>query len=54
MGAIFSECRRVLKSSGIMTVMFTHKDTSAWDALTKGLLEAGFIITVFRRASLTP
>jgi adenine-specific DNA methylase len=45
MAAIFSEARRVLKSSGIMTVMFTHKDTSAWDALTKGLMEAGFIIT---------
>lgn len=28
-----------------MTVMFTHKETSAWDALTKGLIEAGFIIT---------
>ena len=45
MAAIFAECRRVLKSNGIMTVMFTHKDTSAWDALTKGLIEAGFIIT---------
>lgn len=45
MAAIFAECRRVLKPSGIMTVMFTHKDTSAWDALTKGLIEAGFIIT---------
>lgn len=45
MAAIFTECRRVLKSSGIMTVMFTHKDTGAWDALTKGLMEAGFIIT---------
>lgn len=45
MAAIFSECRRVLKSNGILTVMFTHKDTSAWDALTKGLIEAGFIIT---------
>jgi putative DNA methylase len=45
MAAIFTECRRVLKSNGIMTVMFTHKDTSAWDALTKGLIEAGFIIT---------
>ena len=28
-----------------MTVMFTHKDTGAWDALTKGLMEAGFVIT---------
>ncbi|RWB32588.1 MAG: DUF1156 domain-containing protein [Mesorhizobium sp.] len=45
MAAIFAECRRVLKANGIMTVMFTHKDTSAWDALTKGLIEAGFIIT---------
>ena len=45
MGSIFAECRRVLKRDGIMTVMFTHKKTSAWDALTKGLMEAGFIIT---------
>lgn len=45
MAAIFAECRRVLKPNGIMTVMFTHKETSAWDALTKGLIEAGFIIT---------
>ena len=45
MATIFAEARRVLKLDGIMTVMFTHKDTSAWDALTKGLIEAGFIIT---------
>lgn len=45
MAAIFAECRRILKPNGIMTVMFTHKETSAWDALTKGLIEAGFIIT---------
>ena len=45
MAMIFTECRRVLKPGGIMTVMFTHKETSAWDALTKGLMEAGFIIT---------
>lgn len=45
MAAIFAECRRVLKPNGIMTVMFTHKETSAWDALTKGLIEAGFVIT---------
>lgn len=45
MAAIFAESRRVLKPSGIMTVMFTHKDTSTWDALTTGLIEAGFIIT---------
>jgi len=28
-----------------MTLMFTHKATGAWDALTKGLIEAGFAIT---------
>ena len=45
MGSIFAECRRVLKRDGIMTLMFTHKATGAWDALTKGLMEAGFAIT---------
>ncbi len=45
MAAIFAEARRVLKPDGIMTLMFTHKATGAWDALTKGLMEAGFAIT---------
>jgi putative DNA methylase len=45
MAAIFAECRRVLKPDGIMTLMFTHKATGAWDALTKGLMTAGFTIT---------
>ena len=45
MASIFAECRRVLKPDGIMTLMFTHKASGAWDALTSGLMEAGFIIT---------
>lgn len=45
MAEIFAECRRVLKSDGVMTLMFTHKATGAWDALTKGLIDAGFAIT---------
>ena len=45
MAAIFASCRRVLKPKGIMTLMFTHKATGAWDALTTGLMEAGFTIT---------
>jgi adenine-specific DNA methylase len=45
MARIFEECRRVLAPNGIMTLMFTHKATGAWDALTKGLMEAGFVIT---------
>ena len=45
MAEIFAEMRRVLKDDGVMTLMFTHKATGAWDALTKGLIDAGFMIT---------
>ncbi|MCL5271010.1 MAG: DUF1156 domain-containing protein, partial [bacterium] len=45
MAAIFAECRRVLKPGGVMTIMFTHKASGAWDALATGLVEAGFTIT---------
>lgn len=45
MESIFAECHRVLKVDGIMTVMFTHKDTGAWDALAMSLMDAGFVIT---------
>ncbi len=45
MQAIFTECRRVLKPDGVMVLMFTHKATGAWDALARGLLDAGFTIT---------
>lgn len=45
MARIFAECRRVLRPEGVMTLMFTHKATGAWDALTTGLMEAGFTIT---------
>ncbi len=45
MAAIFAECRRVLRPDGILTLMFTHKATGAWDALAAGLMDAGFAIT---------
>ncbi|TGG96883.1 MAG: DUF1156 domain-containing protein [Aphanocapsa feldmannii 277cV] len=45
MAGIFAECHRVLRDDGVMTLMFTHKATGAWDALTKGLIDAGFAIT---------
>ena len=45
MADIFQECRRVIKPDGILTVMFNHKSTDAWDALTVALIEAGFGIT---------
>ena len=44
MAAIFREMRRVLKPDGVMTVMFTHKATGAWDALATGLMDAGFLV----------
>ena len=45
MASIFAEMRRVLKADGVMTLMFTHKAAGAWDALTTGLMQAGFAIT---------
>ena len=45
MAGIFNECRRVIKDDGITTVMFNHKSTAAWDALTVALINAGFAIT---------
>lgn len=45
MGEIFAECRRVLKDDGIMTMMFTHKTQTAWETLTRALIENGWIIT---------
>lgn len=44
MQAIFSECDRVLRPDGVMSVMFTHKRSEAWDTLGMALLEAGFSI----------
>ncbi|MHB1125576.1 MAG: DUF1156 domain-containing protein [Bacillota bacterium] len=45
MGEIFAECRRVLKDNGLMTIMFTHKTQEAWEALTRSLIENGWMIT---------
>jgi putative DNA methylase len=42
--ASFVEVNRVLKKSGVLTVMFTHKRIDAWDTLGVALLEAGFSI----------
>jgi len=45
MSNIFSEMYRVLEPGGVMTVMFTHKETDAWDTLTMSLINSGFVIT---------
>jgi adenine-specific DNA methylase len=44
MHAIFAECYRVLRSDGVLTVMFTHKKAEAWDTLGMGLMQAGFTV----------
>ena len=44
MHSVFAECLRVLRLDGVMTVMFTHTDPGAWDALGAALMEAGFVI----------
>jgi putative DNA methylase len=41
----FAEARRVLRDDGVLTVMFTHKQQSAWAALFESLIAAGFTIT---------
>jgi adenine-specific DNA methylase len=45
MSEIFSECRRVVSSRGIMTLMFNHKTQEAWETITRSLIENGWIIT---------
>ena len=42
---IFAECRRVLKDTGVLTLMFNHKTQEAWQTLTRSLIESGWIIT---------
>lgn len=45
MAKAFSDMRQVLRDDGVLTVMFTHKTTEAWDTLASALMEGGFEIT---------
>ena len=45
MGEAFREIYRVLKPDGVAVVMFTHRSTSAWEALIRSLLSAGLYPT---------
>jgi len=40
-----SEARRVVKPSGIGTIVFAHKSTSGWEAQLQAMLEAGWVVT---------
>lgn len=44
MTRVFAEASRVIRSDGVLTVMFTHKKVEAWDTLGQSLIEAGFEI----------
>jgi putative DNA methylase len=41
----FKEANRVLKTDGIMAVVYAHKTTSGWSTLIDSLRRAGFVIT---------
>ena len=43
--ASFRETRRVLVEDAVFTVMFTHKNPTAWTALASALMTAGFQVT---------
>jgi putative DNA methylase len=45
MSMVFAEYFRVLRDDGVMVVQFNHKDSGAWDTLSKSLIDAGFEIT---------
>ena len=44
MRRVFREMRRVVKPTGSITVMFTHRETEMWNALGLALLETGWEI----------
>jgi len=44
MTGCFQEMQRVLHPDGVLTVMFTHKRTEAWNTLARALIDAGFSI----------
>ena len=44
MRRVFREMRRVVKPTGSMTVMFTHRETEMWNAMGLALLETGWEI----------
>jgi adenine-specific DNA methylase len=45
MRTAFSEMNRVLSGDGIGGVMYAHRSTSAWEALIRGMLQAGLFVT---------
>jgi adenine-specific DNA methylase len=44
MARAFAEGRRILKESGIASVVFAHKTTEGWEALLSGMIRGGWTI----------
>jgi adenine-specific DNA methylase len=45
MEACFRDMHRVLRDDGVITVMFTHRESEAWASLATALMNAGFTFT---------
>jgi len=45
MSKSFKEMNRVLNSSGVATIVFAHKSTSAWETLINALINSGLVPT---------
>lgn len=44
MSQSFAECRRVLKSDGIMVCVYAHQTTAGWATLIEAVRRAGFVV----------
>jgi hypothetical protein len=44
MAGVFKELQRTIRSDGVLSVMFTHKEVDAWDTLGNALISSGFKI----------
>ena len=45
MGSVLKECRRVLRSDGLMVITYHHNDWRAWIVLCETLAQARFLVT---------
>ena len=41
----FKEMYRVLKSDGVLVLVYAHKSTKGWESLIRSLLNSGFVVT---------
>ncbi|MGH7947382.1 MAG: DNA methyltransferase, partial [Opitutaceae bacterium] len=44
LGSVFSECRRVLKSDGVLAFSFHHSRVEGWAAIFEAIASAGLVV----------